>query len=182
MTASTDVHNSPFAKLNDLPRFQVTSTDISEGSELTEPQLSGSMGVPGGQDVSPHLSWSGFPAETKAFAVTCFDPDAPTGSGFWHWVVADLPGDVTELPTDAGSPEAGLLPEGAVTMRNDAGEPRFVGAAPPAGHGPHRYFFIVHALSEPLGLDASASPAYVGFNIFHKSIGRAWIESTYEAK
>lgn len=174
--------NSPFAKLNDVPRFDLTSTDITDGAELAPAQRSGAMGIDGGQDISPQLSWSGFPAETKAFAVTCFDPDAPTGSGFWHWVLTDLPADVTELPANAGDPEAGLLPAGAVMMRNDAGEPRFVGAAPPEGHGPHRYFFIVHALSEPLGLDASASPAFVGFNMFFKSIGRAWIEATFEVK
>ncbi|GAA4395902.1 YbhB/YbcL family Raf kinase inhibitor-like protein [Brevibacterium sp. R8603A2] len=178
----TEFHNSPFANLNEVPRFELTSEDITEGGELAAAQRSGIMGVPGGEDVSPQLSWSGFPAETKAFAVTCYDPEAPTGSGFWHWVVADLPADVTALPTNAGDPDAGLLPEAAVTMRNDAGEPRFVGAAPPEGHGPHRYFFIVHALSEPLGLDDSASPAFVGFNLFFKSIGRAWIETTFEAK
>lgn len=174
--------NSPFAKLNEVPRFEVTSTDITEGVELDAAQRSGAMGIDGGKDISPQLSWSGFPEETKAFAVTCFDPDAPTGSGFWHWVLTDLPADVTELPANAGDPDAGLLPAGAVMMRNDAGEPRFVGAAPPEGHGPHRYFFIVHALSEPPELDASASPAFVGFNMFFKSIGRGWIETTFEVK
>lgn len=174
--------NSPFHKLNDLPRFDVTSTDIAEGQELAAPQTSGKMGVPGGEDLSPHLAWSGFPAETKAFAVTCFDPDAPTGSGFWHWTVTNIPGDVTELAAGAGTPESGLLPEGAITVRNDAGAHEFVGAAPPAGHGPHRYFFIVHALDAPLDVDETATPAFVGFNLFFHSIGRAWIETTYEAK
>lgn len=172
--------NSPFARLNEVPRFELTSTDITEGQRLSAAQTSGLMGIEGGEDISPQLSWSGFPEETKAFAVTCYDPDAPTGSGFWHWSVADIPGSVTSLPADAGNPEAGLMPEGAVTVRNDAGDRRFVGAAPPEGHGPHRYFFIVHALSEPLGVDEDASPAFVGFNIFFKSIGRAWIETTFE--
>lgn len=172
--------NSPFARLNDVLRFELTSTDVAEGQRLPQAQASGLMGVDGGEDISPQLSWSGFPEETKAFAVTCYDPDAPTGSGFWHWTVTDIPGTVTSLPADAGNPEAGLLPEGAVTVRNDAGDRRFVGAAPPEGHGPHRYFFIVHALSEPLGVDESATPAFVGFNIFFKSIGRAWIETNYE--
>ena len=172
--------NSPFARLNDVPRFELTSTDVAEGQRLPQAQASGLMGVDGGEDVSPQLSWSGFPEETKAFAVTCYDPDAPTGSGFWHWTVADIPGTVTSLPADAGNPEAGLMPEGAVTVRNDAGDRRFVGAAPPEGHGAHRYFFIVHALSEPLGVDENATPAFVGFNIFFKSIGRAWIETHYE--
>lgn len=172
--------NSPFARLNDVPRFELTSTDVAEGQRLPQAQASGLMGVDGGEDISPQLSWSGFPEETKAFAVTCYDPDAPTGSGFWHWTVTDIPGTVTSLPADAGNPEAGLLPEGAVTVRNDAGDCRFVGAAPPEGHGAHRYFFIVHALSEPLGVDENATPAFVGFNIFFKSIGRAWIETNYE--
>lgn len=173
--------NSPFYNLPELPTFTLTSTDIENGAPLPAAQASGAMGVPGGEDKSPQLSWSGFPEETKAFAVTCYDPDAPTGSGFWHWTVTDLDASVTELPTDAGNPEADLLPAGAVTLKNDAGEPRFVGAAPPEGHGPHRYYFIVTALSEPLGLDESASPAYAGFNMYFKGIGRAWLECTYEA-
>ncbi|MCQ9367804.1 YbhB/YbcL family Raf kinase inhibitor-like protein [Brevibacterium sp. 50QC2O2] len=174
--------NSPFARLNDVPRFTVTSTDVAEGAPLALAQASGSMGISGGRDESPQLSWTDFPEETKAFAVTCYDPDAPTGSGFWHWVVADIPGTVTELPTNAGNPAADLLPAGVSVFRNDAGEPRFVGAAPPAGHGPHRYFFIVHALSEPLNLPEDSSPAFVGFNIFFKSIGRAWLETTFEVE
>ena len=174
--------NSPLYNLPELPTFTLTSTDIVDGGVLSGPQLSGAMGVAGGEDKSPQLSWSGFPDETQAFAVTCFDPDAPTGSGFWHWVVTDLDAATTSLETNAGDPAADLLPSGAVTLRNDAGEPRFVGAAPPAGHGPHRYFFIVTALSEPLGLDESASPAFAGFNMFFKGIGRAWLECTYEVE
>ena len=174
--------NSPFFNLPELPTFTLTSTDISDGQVLSGPQLSGAMGIDGGEDKSPQLSWSGFPDDTKAFAVTCYDPDAPTGSGFWHWVVTDLDAATTSLETNAGDPSADLLPSGAVTLRNDAGEPRFVGAAPPAGHGPHRYFFIVTALAEPLGLDESASPAFAGFNMFFKGIGRAWLECTYEVE
>ncbi|WP_181275866.1 YbhB/YbcL family Raf kinase inhibitor-like protein [Brevibacterium oceani] len=174
--------NSPFFNLPELPTFTLTSTDIENGGVLTGPQLSGAMGVPGGEDISPQLSWSGFPEETKAFAVTCYDPDAPTGSGFWHWVVTDLDASVTSLEANAGDPSANLLPAGAVTLRNDAGEPRFVGAAPPEGHGPHRYFFIVTALGEPLGIDDSATPAFAGFNMFFKAIGRAWLECTFELK
>lgn len=172
--------NSPFYNLREVPSFTLTSTDIAQGTELPPAQRSGIMGVEGGRDVSPQLSWSGFPPETAAFALTCYDPDAPTGSGFWHWCVTDLDSSITSLPADAGNPAADLLPAGAVTLRNDAGEPRFVGAAPPPGHGPHRYFFIVHALSAPLGLDETATPAYVGFNIFAKGIARASIECTFE--
>lgn len=174
--------NSPFYNLSDVPAFTLSSTDIENGGKLSGPQLSGAMGVEGGQDTSPQLSWSGFPEETKAFAVTCYDPDAPTGSGFWHWVVTDLDASTTSLPANAGDPSADLLPAGSVTLRNDAGEPRFVGAAPPQGHGSHRYFFIVTALAEPLGLDESASPAFAGFNMFFKGIARAWLECTFELK
>jgi Raf kinase inhibitor-like YbhB/YbcL family protein len=134
----------------------------------------------GGEDVSPQLSWSGFPAETKSFAVTCFDPDAPTGSGFWHWAVADIPVEVTELPTGAGAPGA-HLPTPAITLRGDAGAARYIGAAPPAGHGPHRYVFTVHAVDvETLGIDAEATPALLGFNLFSHTLARAVIIATYE--
>ncbi|GAA1997158.1 YbhB/YbcL family Raf kinase inhibitor-like protein [Brevibacterium samyangense] len=174
--------NDPFANLADVPTFTVTSETIEDGGIVPEAQRSAAFGVPGGEDESPQLSWSGFPEETKAFAVTCYDPEAPTGSGFWHWVVADIPADVTSLPLGAGTPGSDLLPAGAVTFRNDGGAFGYIGAAPPAGHGPHRYFFIVHALSEPLGLDDQGSPAFVGFNMFFKSIGRAWITATFEAE
>lgn len=172
--------NTPFHKLKDVPRFVLTSTDLADGGELAKPQRSGLMGIPDGQDVSPQLSWSGFPAATRAFMLTCYDPDAPTGSGFWHWVVANIPGNVTSLPAGAGDPARALLPAGAITLRNDAGQPRFVGAAPPAGHGAHRYFFVVHALDAPLPIDADATPAFAGFNAFFHAIGRAWIEGHFE--
>lgn len=173
--------STPVPGLRDLPTFTLTSTDIEDGGVMPTPQLSGMMGVPGGEDRSPQLSWSGFPEETKAFTLTCYDPDAPTGSGFWHWVVTDLDAATTSLPADAGNPAADLLPAGAITLRNDAGVPAFAGAAPPAGHGPHRYIFTVTALAEPLGIDESATPAFAGFNTFFKGIARAWLECTYEA-
>jgi Raf kinase inhibitor-like YbhB/YbcL family protein len=113
--------------------------------------------------------------------VTCFDPDAPTGSGFWHWAVFDIPADVTELPTGAGSPDGALLPAGAITLRGDAGAARYIGAAPPAGHGPHRYVFAVHAIDvERLGIDGDVTPALLGFNLFGHTLARAVIVPTYE--
>jgi Raf kinase inhibitor-like YbhB/YbcL family protein len=169
---------SPYDFLPPVASFTVTSTDVADGKTLPTAQVSGIMGA-GGQDVSPQLSWSGFPEETRSFAVTCFDPDAPTASGFWHWVVCDIPVDVTELAADAGNGSG--LPEQAVTLRNDAGGHRYIGAAPPAGHGPHRYIFAVHAVDVPsLGLDSSASPAFLGFNLFSHALGRALITPVYE--
>ncbi|MYR31492.1 YbhB/YbcL family Raf kinase inhibitor-like protein [Nocardiopsis alba] len=169
---------SPYDFLPPVASFTVTSTDVTDGKTLPTAQVSGIMGA-GGQDVSPQLSWSGFPEETRSFAVTCFDPDAPTASGFWHWVVCDIPVDVTELAADAGNGSG--LPEQAVTLRNDAGGHRYIGAAPPAGHGPHRYIFAVHAVDVPsLGLDSSASPAFLGFNLFSHALGRALITPVYE--
>ena len=170
----------PYAFLPEVPSFTVRSTDIADGQPLPMPQVSGIMGA-GGEDASPQLFWSDFPADTKSFAVTCYDPDAPTGSGFWHWAVADIPADVTELPTGAGSPESSGLPAGAITLRNDAGSPHYVGAAPPSGHGPHRYMFAVHAVDvEKLGIDANATPAILGFNLFSHTLARAVIVPTYE--
>jgi Raf kinase inhibitor-like YbhB/YbcL family protein len=135
----------------------------------------------GGEDLSPQLSWSGFPEETRSFAVTAFDPDAPTASGFWHWAVANLPATVTELPTGVG--DGSSLPGDALTLRNDAGIRRYVGAAPPAGHGVHRYFFVVHAVNqERLDIGEDASAAFLGFNLFMHSIARAVIHGTYEQK
>ena len=169
---------NPYDFLPELPSFTLTSADVTEGQPLKNAQVSGIMGA-GGEDISPQLSWSGFPEETRSFAVTVFDPDAPTASGFWHWAVANLPATVTELPAGVG--DGSLLPGDALTLCNDAGMRRYVGAAPPAGHGHHRYFVVVHALSvEKLDLTEDASPAYLGFNLFMKAIARAVIHGTYE--
>jgi Raf kinase inhibitor-like YbhB/YbcL family protein len=171
---------NPYDFLPPLPALSVTSSDVSDGGRLAKAQVSALMDA-GGDDVSPQLSWSGAPAETKSFAVSCFDPDAPTCSGFWHWEVADIPASVTELPTGAGDPDRGLLPQGAFMLRNDVGEPRYVGAAPPPGHGPHRYIFAVHALGvESLGLPAEASPAFFGFNLFATAIARGLLIAEYD--
>ena len=143
--------------------------------------MSGLFGVPGGEDISPELSWSGAPSGTKSYAVTAYDPDAPTGSGFWHWAVVDIPASVTELPEGAGTEDGGGLPAGAFQLANDGGSARFIGAAPPSGHGPHRYFFVVHALDvETLGVPAGATPAFLGFNIFSHILARAVLTVTAE--
>ena len=171
---------NPYDELPDLPTFVVTSEDLVDGATLASAQVSGLMGA-GGSDTSPQLSWSGFPAETKSFAVTVYDPDAPTASGFWHWVVADIPATTTSLPSGAGDEEGSGLPNGAVQFANDAGLKRYVGAAPPPGHGPHHYYVVVHALDvASLGLAPGATPAYLGFNLFSHGIARATLVGTYE--
>lgn len=165
----------PYDFLPELPTFLLESDDIADGERLADVHASGAFGVPGGEDRSPHLRWSGFPADTRSFALTMFDPDAPTVSGFWHWAVCDIPATITELA--AGAP----APEGAVVLRNDAGYAGFVGAGPPPGHGTHRYLFAVHALGvESLGLDASAPPAFLGFNLFMQATARARLSGTYD--
>jgi Raf kinase inhibitor-like YbhB/YbcL family protein len=171
---------NPYDFLPKLPGFTLTSADLTEGGALKRAQVSGIMGA-GGEDISPQLSWSGFPEQTRSFAVTVFDPDAPTASGFWHWAVANLPAVTTELPTGVG--DGSLLPGDALTLRNDAGIRRYVGAAPPAGHGVHRYFVVVHAVDqERLDIGEDASAAFLGFNLFMHSIARAVIYGTYEQK
>ncbi|MBF9073041.1 YbhB/YbcL family Raf kinase inhibitor-like protein [Streptacidiphilus fuscans] len=153
----------------------VTSDDVSDGGVLPDAQ------VYAHGNTSPQLSWSGAPAGTKSYAVTCYDPDAPTGSGFWHWTVFDIPADVTELPTGAGSGDFKGLPAGAVQVRNDYGTRDFGGAAPPPGDGPHRYVFTVYAVDqEKLDPDADASPAVVGFNLRFHAIGRGQLVAEYE--
>ena len=169
---------NPYDFLPKLPTFALTSQDVTDGKPLKMAQVSAIMGA-GGEDVSPQLSWSGFPEQTRSFAVTVYDPDAPTGSGFWHWAVANLPATCTEPPAGVG--DGSELPGRAVTLVNDAGMRRYVGAAPPAGHGPHRYFIAVHAVKvEQLELSEDASPAYLGFNLFMNAIGRGLIHGTYE--
>jgi Raf kinase inhibitor-like YbhB/YbcL family protein len=171
---------NPYDSLPDLPAFTLSSTDIEEGGFLPTPQLSGIFGA-GGEDRSPQLSWEGFPAETKSFAVTCYDPDAPTASGFWHWAVANIPASVTELPGGAGDKDSPQLPGGAIQLRNDGGFAGYVGAAPPSGHGAHRYFVVVHAVdTDTLDVTADTTPAVLGFNLFFHTLARATMVVTYQ--
>ena len=171
---------SPYDFLPRVPGFTVTSTDVSDGDVLPMPHVSGVLGA-GGEDRSPQLSWSGFPEGTKSFAVTVFDPDAPTASGFWHWAVANIPASVTELLGGAGDKDQPKLPDGAVQLRNDGGFPGYVGAAPPSGHGLHRYFVVVHAVdTETLDVTADTTPAVLGFHLFAHTLARATMVVTYE--
>ncbi|MFN3353361.1 MAG: YbhB/YbcL family Raf kinase inhibitor-like protein [Brevundimonas sp.] len=151
--------------------FTLTSDDFKDGETLPDAQ------VYAGGNRSPHLKWSGAPEGTKSFAITCYDPDAPTGSGFWHWTVANIPADVTEIA--AGGP----VPAGAVEGRTDFGEPGFGGAAPPPGHGPHRYIFTVFAVdTDKLEVTPEDSGAKFGFNLHFHTLAKAQLTGIYENK
>lgn len=165
---------NPYDLLPAVPSFAVTSTDVSDGQPLGPGQVAAEG------NTSPQLSWEPGPEGTKSYTVTCFDPDAPTPSGFWHWVLVDLPADCTSLDTGAGA-EGADLPGGAFMCRNDAGVKGFMGAAPPQGDQVHRYFFVVHAVTEEsLGVDSDASPAVVSFNLVFKTAARAILHGTYQ--
>jgi Raf kinase inhibitor-like YbhB/YbcL family protein len=169
----------PYDYLPQVPSFTLTSNDVADGQKMSEAQVYNGFGVSGG-NVSPHLRWEGAPAETQSYVVTCFDPDAPTGSGFWHWVLFNVPAEVTELATGAGSGSMEGLPKGATHARNDYGSKDFGGAAPPEGHGDHRYVFAVHALGvDSLPLDSDTSPAVVGFMTVANTLARAVFVPVY---
>ena len=169
----------PYDFMPAVPSFELHSDDVADGQMMTDNQVYNAFGMTG-KNISPALSWSGFPAETKGFAVTCFDPDAPTGSGFWHWVLVDVPASVTSLPAGAGHASGSGLPAGAMHLRNDYGSRDFGGAAPPAGDPPHRYVFAVHALDVPsLELEPDTTPAVAGFNLRFRTIARAVLVPVY---
>ena len=168
----------PYDLLPQKPSFTLESDEVKDGELMDKSFVAPMAG--GESDHSPHLRWSGFPEETKGFVVTCFDPDAPTHSGFWHWVLVNLPASTTELASGAGS--GGELPEGAFHVRNDYGEKAWGGAAPPEGDPPHRYVFAVHALDvEKLDVNEDVSPAFVGFNLAFHTLARGVIRPLFSA-
>jgi Raf kinase inhibitor-like YbhB/YbcL family protein len=159
----------PYDALPEVPSFELVSDDLVEGQMIALAHVHAGLG---GENLPPHLRWSGFPPETVGFAITCLDPDAPTGSGFWHWSVVGVPGDVTEF--------TGALPDGAFCVRNDFGDRDYGGPYPPPGDAPHRYIFAVHALDKPLlDVDDDTTPAAVGFNLTFATIARATLTPVF---
>jgi hypothetical protein len=165
--------NDPLERFGAVPHFTLASDDVANDSPLSRAQW-GAGG--GGKDLSPQLSWSGFPAETKSFAITIHDPDAPTGSGFWHWAVYNIPASVTSVASGAGAEGGASLPQGAAMLSNELGSRSFTGAGPPPGTGTHHYNIVVHALDvETLELDPSATPAILGFNAHFHTLARGFL-------
>jgi Raf kinase inhibitor-like YbhB/YbcL family protein len=157
--------------------FTLTSTDLKDGA-FADAQVLNTFGC-SGDNVSPQLSWTNAPAGTKSFVLTMFDPDAPTGSGFWHWVVVNIPASTSALPNGA-SKDATKLPVGSLETRTDLGAPGYGGPCPPARDKPHRYVFTLHALKvEKLDVDLQTSAALVGFNVHMEEIGQATLTARY---
>ncbi|MBI4696891.1 MAG: YbhB/YbcL family Raf kinase inhibitor-like protein [Gammaproteobacteria bacterium] len=160
----------------------VTSKNFKEGELLGHRQtLSAAYGFGcAGENLSPQLSWSGAPPETKSFAITCFDPDAPTGSGFWHWVLVNIPPHVTSLEEGAGNPGSGKAPAGSLETRTDFGQPGYGGPCSPPGSNFHRYIFAVHALSvDQLPVNADTSAAVVGFMLGMNTIAKGELHGIF---
>ncbi len=163
--------------------LQVSSTSFNDGDYLPlDHVLSADFGFGcSGGNMSPELAWSGAPDGTKSFAITVFDPDAPTGSGFWHWVVVNIPPDASELALDAGNPRASNLPRGARQVRTDFGAPGYGGPCPPSGDHPHRYIFTVYAVGmDQLQVTADTTPAVVGFMLHFNTLAKGELEGLYK--
>jgi Raf kinase inhibitor-like YbhB/YbcL family protein len=162
-------------------KFTLVSPTIKNGATLTLDQVFKGFGCEG-KNISPALEWKGAPKDTKSFAITVYDPDAPTGSGWWHWVMFNIPVTITKLDADAGNASGTNAPKGATQSRTDFGGPGFGGACPPEGSKkkPHRYIFTVHALkTEKLDLDANASGALVGYMLNANKLATASFTAKY---
>lgn len=160
--------------------MSITSTDIKASELMPKAQEFIGFGC-SGDNLSPQLSWTNAPADTKSFAITAYDPDAPTGSGWWHWVLVNIPASVNTLATGAGDPEKSLLPKGSQTFKTDYGNKSFGGSCPPEGDKAHRYQFKVFALNtEKLKLPEDASAALVGYYLNSHAIETVTLEALYK--
>jgi Raf kinase inhibitor-like YbhB/YbcL family protein len=160
-------------------QFAVTSPDIKAGGKIADAQVANGFGCAGG-NISPEVSWSGAPKGAKSFAVRVYDPDAPTGSGFWHWVAFNIPAGTTSLPKNAGDPTANLVPAGTIQAHNDTGSQGYFGPCPPKGDKPHHYHVQVFAVDvDKLDADDKATPAVVGFNLHFHTLGMAELIGLY---
>jgi len=178
-TVSTALAAFVLAGATSAAAFELSSPDVAPNQRIAERHLLNGFGCTGG-NVSPALAWTDAPTGTRSFALTVYDPDAPTGSGWWHWVVFNLPATATSLPAGAGTPSKGALPPGVIQSRTDFGTPGYGGPCPPQGDAPHRYVFTLHALKVdtlPLGPDSSA--AMVGFFLNANALGKASLTATY---
>jgi Raf kinase inhibitor-like YbhB/YbcL family protein len=159
--------------------FKLTSPDVSDKGTIKAEHVFNSFGCTG-NNISPALSWSGAPAATKSFAVTVYDPDAPTGSGWWHWVIVNIPPSETSLAKNAGDPKSALAPKGSLQSRTDFGTPGYGGPCPPKGDKPHRYVFTVFAVDvDTLPVQADAAGAFVGFNLHFHTLAKASLTARY---
>ncbi|WP_428738809.1 YbhB/YbcL family Raf kinase inhibitor-like protein [Sulfurimonas sp.] len=157
--------------------FTLVSDDLS--GQLTNDQVFNGFGC-SGKNISPALSWKNAPKGTKSFAITMYDKDAPTGSGWWHWVVFDIPTNVTSLPKNSGDVLENLMPKGAIQSVTDFGKSGYGGACPPVGHGAHQYVITIYALDvDTLGLDANAKAALVGFMLNAHTLSKASVIAYY---
>jgi Raf kinase inhibitor-like YbhB/YbcL family protein len=169
---------APAAAPQAAARFTLTSNDISAGGNIAAAQVFNGFGCQGG-NLSPALHWTGAPPGTQSFALLVHDPDAPTGSGWWHWIVYNIPAATSALPAGAGDPHKGLLPAGAVQGRTDFGTSAYGGPCPPPG-APHHYHFRLYALKvAKLDLPADATAAFIAFNVHAQSLGEAELTGLY---
>ncbi|WP_127958805.1 YbhB/YbcL family Raf kinase inhibitor-like protein [Serratia microhaemolytica] len=157
----------------------LSSSDISHNKMMDNSKEFIGFGCNGG-NISPQLSWSGVPKGTEYFAIFAYDPDAPTGSGWWHWQVINIPKNVNSVVAGAGDPKKNNFPAGSLQLKNDFGQQGFGGVCPPIGHGMHRYQFTVYALSQQIELPENYSSALVGYMVNAYSLGSATLEALYK--
>lgn len=159
--------------------FTVTSPQVADGKRMADEQVYNGFGCQGA-NISPAVNWSGAPEGTKSFALTVYDPDAPTGSGWWQWLIFNIPATVTSLPKNAGDLRAHLAPPGSIQSRTDYAKPGYGGPCPPPGDKPHRYIFTLYALKiDKLPLDENSPAAMVGFYLNQNAIKKAVLTGNY---